>query len=99
MMGDYRREVPKHPVTYVLTDGTTVDKLVKRISPDRLKASCPKGSKYVVRYGPRSGKWEVYRLSRYISNPSTGQFYKAPPPQVLADEQIAAIGYARLMPA
>jgi hypothetical protein len=95
--GEYVEEKPKHPVTYVLDDGSSVDKLVKRISPDRLKTSCPEGSKYVVRFGPRSKQWEVYDLRRYIAGPSTGQFYSAPPPTLVVPEKDAAIGYAILM--
>jgi hypothetical protein len=99
MIGDYVGEKPKHPVIYVLDDGTTVDKLVKRISPDRLKTSCPEGSKFVVRFSTRAKQWEVYNLRRYISNPSLGQFYKAPPPTIATAEKDAAVGYAQIMPA
>lgn len=99
MIAPYQREQPKHPVIYVLDDGTTVDKLVRRITPDRLKVSCPAGSKFVVRFGPKSKAWEVYNLRKYISAPSFGQFYKAPPPTITTTEKDAAIGYARIMPA
>lgn len=88
---------PLREVFYVRDDGMTIAKEVKRISPDRLKTSCPEGSKFVVRFGPRSKQWEVYDLRRYIAGPSTGQFYAAPPPSVVVPEKDAAIGYAILM--
>jgi hypothetical protein len=85
-------------VVYVRDDGMPVDKEVRRISPDRLKTSCPERSKYVVRFGPRSKRWEVYDLRRYVMNPSTGQFYSAPPPTVMADNKEAAVFYAQITP-
>ena len=94
----YVRPEPTKPVIYVLDDGTVVEKLVTRISPDRLKTSCPAGSKYVIRLGPRSKLWEVYRISQYTGGPGFGQFYRAPPPAVMSEHRDAAIGYAQLMP-
>jgi hypothetical protein len=87
-----------HWVTYVRDDGECIDKEVQRITPDRLKTSCPEGSRYVVRFGPRSKLWELYDLRRYIMNPSIGQFYAAPPPTVTHVERGAVLGYAMIMP-
>lgn len=99
-MGSYllatNAERRAHWVIYVLDDGSTVDKEVKRISPDRLRTRCPDGSKFVIRMGPWSKQWEVFDLRRYIMNPSTGQFYAAPPPSLLTPERDAAIFWAQL---
>lgn len=89
-------------VFYVRDDGATIAKEVKRISPDRLKTSCPEGSKFVVRFGPRSKQWEVYDIRKYIpgykKHPGRStSFYFAPPPSVTTDNKDAAIGYAILM--
>lgn len=83
-------------VTYVLDDGSTVDKEVKRISPDRLKTSCPLGSKFVVRFGPRRKLWEVYDLRRYVLNPRFGQFYHAPPASITTPDKERAVFWAQL---
>lgn len=103
MVGDYQDgAVRKKPVSiyYVLTDGTVEHRVTcKRTTPDRLGQNNPPGTKYVIRQGPRTKLWEVYRRSRFILNPSTGQFYKAPAPCVTSPHRIAAIGYAQIMPA
>lgn len=89
----------KHDVLYVTADLEVVPRKVRRITPDRLKASCPPGSKFVIRMGPRSKQWEVYDLRRYLNaqqHGQYGQFYKAPPPSVLTDNRDSAIGWAML---
>lgn len=70
----------------------------KRYSPDRLRPNMPDGSKYIIRFGPRRKKWEVYPVRDYILNPRFGQFYHAPPPSVTTENRDAAIGYAMIMP-
>lgn len=85
-------------VTYVTDNLQVVSKEVERPYPDRIRTSCPTGSKYVIRWSTKARQWEVYDIRRYISGPSTGQFYKAPPPSVRAPSREAAIGYALLMP-
>lgn len=91
-----------HTVTYVLDDCSTIDKLVARISPDRLRTSCPERSRYVVRFGPRSKRWEVYDIRRYVPgykvHPGRStSFYFAPPPSFVTEERERAIAYAQVI--
>lgn len=70
----------------------------RRYSPDRLRPNMPEGSRWIIRWGARRKRWEVYDVRRYILNPGTGQFWGAPPPRVTTEHRDAAIGFALLMP-
>jgi hypothetical protein len=90
-------------VIYVLDDGTTVDKLVKRISPDRLKTSCPRARSSWSGSARGQGLGGVQPQEVHLE-PEHGQFYKAPPPTITVRHDgreglCAAMYYARIMPA
>jgi hypothetical protein len=85
-----------HWATYVTVDGEVIEQERQRMTPNRLKTSCPPGSKFVIRFGPRSKQWEAYDLRKFVLNPSVGEFYAAPPASVTTPDRDVAIFYAVL---
>lgn len=90
-----------YPVIYVTDMCETIWKELKRNSAGRLRTSCPKGSKFVIRYSSRSKKYEVYDIRRYVPGYMVHrphEFYFAPQPSVTTPNLEVALGYARIMP-
>lgn len=98
---DYVPKVTHKPAmaTYVTVDCQVVEQERKRITPNRLKTSCPPGSKFVIRFGPRSKLWEAYDLRKFICNPIVWtEFYSAPPPSLTHANKDSVVGWALLTP-
>lgn len=91
-----RRGKALYDIIFVCADATTYTRTVRGAPrTSNLVLNKPEGARWVMRYFPSFDQWRLYRVDKFIMNPSVGQFYKAPKP-VIAPGREAAIMYALL---